>query len=152
MRVIAGSGPAHIDGLKIFEFLGLTIRAFQTQWTGHLRKVAVVGHADESRQEQLPGQDSGAEQQEDPFQPGGRRAVVAVGEIQSAVSQIGGLAMLGQERIADFETFELPEIAVPGVKRAHTVIRGNAPVSVQEAILFRDGSDVGERQERGDVR
>ena len=171
MRVVAGSRPPLIVGFKVGKLLGLMIRAFQTQRAGHFGEVAVVGHADESRQEQLPDQDSGAEQQEDPVQPGGRRAVGAVGEIQSAVSQIGGLAMLGQERIAHVETFELPEIAVPGVKGAHAVLKedggelgvghqvptnhlvcGDALVSVQEAVLFRDSPDVGERQERGEVR
>ena len=79
--------------------------------------------------------------------------------------------MLGQEGIAHVETFELPEVAVPGVKRAHAVLKedggelgvghqvptnhlvcGDALVSVQEAVLFRDSPDVGERQERGEVR
>jgi hypothetical protein len=60
VRVVAVKRSTHIIGLKVEELLGLMIGAGQTQRTGHLWKVAVVGHADKPRQKQLPGQQGGA--------------------------------------------------------------------------------------------
>src|ERR1035441_1228942 len=88
MRVVAGRLSAYIIGLKVDKLLGLIIRSGQTQRTGHLRKVAVVGHADKPRQEQLPGQDGGAQQQEERLQPGRPSPVVTASKIHSTVSQI----------------------------------------------------------------
>src|ERR1017187_1969391 len=69
LRNIVVLRTPHVLGLEKEEVVSAVIRPADTQWSGDLAKVAVVGHADEARQKELPRQNPRAEQQQQTFLP-----------------------------------------------------------------------------------